>query len=164
MSSSMHKLRSIVVPGISGWQLPRPQFGVLGAQQLPLEGIKGLEDAVARVRNFVLANPDNLTDRTRVITGGGWDHTSKDCHSLWVSSTALELSFPLPNEVKGGTIVRDEHGNPAGVLLDNAQELLKQPGLTEGGFYVTSKSPRERVTSLSRSQLWAGFQLPQPFP
>ncbi|KAH6914102.1 amidohydrolase [Coprinopsis sp. MPI-PUGE-AT-0042] len=147
---------AIIVPGISDSHAHILEFG--GAQQLPLEGTKDVEDTVARVRNFVLANPDILKDRTRVITGGGWDHTvwpdkslpsnqpldddpilrgrpiilqSKDCHALWVSSTALEPSFPLPDEVEGGIIVRDKHGNPTGVLLDNAQELLKQPELTE---------------------------------
>lgn len=60
----------------------------------------------------------------------------------------MEPSFPFPDEVEGGIIVRDEKGKPtgknlrlltsirqptlqSGVLLDNAQELLKQPELTE---------------------------------
>jgi predicted amidohydrolase YtcJ len=56
---------------------------------------------------------------------------SKDCHALWVSSKAIEASLPFPTDVDGGIIVRDNSGQPTGVLLDNAQELLKQPALTE---------------------------------
>ncbi len=32
-------------------------------------------DAVARVREYVLANQDVYRDTTRYILGGGWDHT-----------------------------------------------------------------------------------------
>ncbi|KAI4521922.1 amidohydrolase 3 [Schizophyllum commune Loenen D] len=113
--------------------------------------------AVALVRSFILTNPVIQKDPTRFITGGGWDHTvwngtwpsaadldtdpiiqgrpivlqSKDCHALWVSSKALEMMGELPREVEGGVIVRDAAGNPTGLMLDNAQELVKQPPLTE---------------------------------
>ncbi|KAL1665932.1 amidohydrolase family-domain-containing protein [Schizophyllum commune] len=109
------------------------------------------------VRSFILTNPVVQKDPTRFITGGGWDHTvwngtwpsaadldtdpiiqgrpivlqSKDCHALWVSSKALEMMGELPREVEGGVIVRDAAGNPTGLMLDNAQELVKQPPLTE---------------------------------
>ncbi|PPQ89547.1 hypothetical protein CVT25_012219 [Psilocybe cyanescens] len=120
--------------------------------------LPGLSDAVALIREYVLSNPDILNDSSKVITGGGWDHTiwpttgwpsaadfdadtvvrgrpiilqSKDCHALWVSNRAIEESLPLPESVEGGIIVRDASGSPTGVLLDNAQDLLKQPELTE---------------------------------
>lgn len=69
---------------------------------------------------------------------------SKDGHALWVSQKILTAMQPLPNEVEGGVIVRDDLGNPTGkvgilrtcshvtercmcidpgVLLDNAQIL-----------------------------------------
>ncbi|KAG6843642.1 hypothetical protein H0H87_002098 [Tephrocybe sp. NHM501043] len=48
----------------------------------------------------------------------------------------MAASMPFPNEVDGGVIVRDKAGNPTGVLLDNAQELLKQPKLTEADLNV----------------------------
>ncbi|KAG5636359.1 hypothetical protein H0H81_008307 [Sphagnurus paluster] len=125
------------------------------AQQLPLEGTKTIQDTVARVREFILANPEVLNDTSKLIQGGGWDHTvwptrdwptsahlendpvirgrpvilqSKDCHALWASSKAIEASMPFPESVDGGVIVRDKTGNPT----DKAQELLKQPELTEG--------------------------------
>ena len=39
---------------------------------------------------------------------------SKDCHALWISAKALELSMPLPEEVDGGIIARDDNGRPLG--------------------------------------------------
>ena len=32
-------------------------------------------DAVARVRAYILSNPDIYNDTSKTITGGGWDHT-----------------------------------------------------------------------------------------
>jgi len=32
-------------------------------------------ETVARVRDFILANPDVLNDTSKFIIGGGWDHT-----------------------------------------------------------------------------------------
>ncbi|KAG6832492.1 hypothetical protein H0H87_001417 [Tephrocybe sp. NHM501043] len=146
----------IVVPGLSDSHAHILEYGA--SKELPLEGTKTIEDTVARVRDFILSNPDIHNDTSKFIIGGGWDHTvwptsgwptsahldedpvvrgrpvvlqSKDCHALWASSKAMTSSMPFPNEVDGGVIVRDEAGNPTGVLLDNAQELLKQPKLTE---------------------------------
>ena len=42
---------------------------------------------------------------------------SKDGHALWVSSNVLQKMLPLPNEIEGGFIARDEKGNPTGELL-----------------------------------------------
>ncbi|KAK7472894.1 hypothetical protein VKT23_001002 [Stygiomarasmius scandens] len=147
---------SIVVPGLADSHAHILEYGA--SQQLPLEGTKSVNDTVKRVKEYILANPDVKRDKSKFILGGGWDHTawpsnglpsaadldadpviegrpvvlqSKDCHALWVSSAALENSLPLPSEVEGGVIVRDRYGRPTGMLLDNAQELLKQPELTE---------------------------------
>ncbi|KAJ7434368.1 amidohydrolase [Mycena galericulata] len=53
---------------------------------------------------------------------------------IWTDSVdiAVEwLSLPLPAAVEGGVILTDDAGVPTGVLLDNAQELLKTPPLTQ---------------------------------
>ncbi|TFK44572.1 amidohydrolase family-domain-containing protein [Crucibulum laeve] len=147
---------SIVVPGISDSHGHILEYGA--SQQLPLEGTKTIQDTVARVREFILSNPDVYNDTSKFIMGGGWDHTvwpssgwpsaadldadpvirgrpvilqSKDCHALWVSLRAIESSLPFPEAIEGGVIVRDDTGSPTGLLLDNAQDLLKQPKLTE---------------------------------
>ncbi|KAF5370724.1 hypothetical protein D9758_002094 [Tetrapyrgos nigripes] len=147
---------SIIVPGLADSHAHILEYGA--SQQLPLEGTKSINETVQRVRDYINANPDVKADKSMYILGGGWDHTvwptsgwpsaadldadpiirdrpivlqSKDCHALWVSSAALEGSLPFPSEVEGGVIVRDESGRPTGTLLDNAQELLRQPKLNE---------------------------------
>lgn len=51
--------------------------------------------------------------------------TSKSIHSAWVNSMALQLagitaSSPDP---EGGSILRDEHGQPNGILFESAMQL-----------------------------------------
>ncbi|KAJ6604038.1 amidohydrolase family-domain-containing protein [Mycena sp. CBHHK59/15] len=147
---------AIVVPGLSDSHGHLLEYGA--SKQLPLEGTATINDTVTRVRQYILDNPEILNNPDAFIRGGGWDHTSwpgsewptaadldadpvirgrpvalqsKDCHAQWVSSRALELSAPLPSTVDGGVIMTDSAGAPSGVLLDNAQELLKTPALTE---------------------------------
>ncbi|KAF7310265.1 Amidohydro-3 domain-containing protein [Mycena indigotica] len=162
---------AIVLPGLSDSHGHILEYGA--SRQLPLEGTASIDDTVARVRQYILNTPSILNDTNAFVRGGGWDHTqwpgaawptarhldadpvirgrpvvlqSKDCHALWVSSRALELStarFPADLVVDGGIILTDEKGKPSGVLLDNAQELLLAPELTEedliGRFNVAMK-------------------------
>ncbi|KAF8972938.1 amidohydrolase family-domain-containing protein [Flammula alnicola] len=120
-------------------------------QQLPLESTKSIQDAVARVRQYILSTPDVYNNTSKVITGGGWDHTvwptagwptaadldadsvirgrpvvlqSKDCHALWVSSKAIEVSLPFPEIVEGGVIVRDGVGKPTARATES--DLLRR--------------------------------------
>ena len=49
-------------------------------------------DAVARVREYILSTPEIYNDTSRVITGGGWDHT------VWPSTgwpSAVRVIFPV---------------------------------------------------------------------
>ncbi|KIY48037.1 hypothetical protein FISHEDRAFT_65887 [Fistulina hepatica ATCC 64428] len=149
---------AIAIPGISDSHGHILEYGA--SRELPLEGTKTIQEAVARVRSHILANRALLDDKKKVIMGGGWDHTvwpagrmptaadleedeivrgrllilqSKDCHALWISASALKLiGDDLPKEVDGGVVVRDEIGRPTGLLYDNAQELIlaKQPAPT----------------------------------
>ncbi|KAJ7681284.1 amidohydrolase family-domain-containing protein [Mycena rosella] len=147
---------AIVLPGLSDSHGHLLEYGA--SRQLPLEGTATINDTVARVREYILRTPAVLNNPNAFIRGGGWDHTSwpgsawptaadldadpvirgrpvvlqsKDCHAQWVSARTLELSAPLPSGVEGGVILTDDAGAPTGVLLDNAQELLKTPSLTE---------------------------------
>ncbi|OAX36092.1 hypothetical protein K503DRAFT_695783 [Rhizopogon vinicolor AM-OR11-026] len=147
---------SIVVPGLSDAHAHILEYGA--NRQLPLQGAKTIQETVALVRQHILDNSDILDDSSKFVEGWGWDHTSwpveewptsdaleadpivsgrpvilqsKDGHALWISKAALELSSPLPSEVEGGVIVRDSFGTLTGVLLDNAQDLVKRPVPTE---------------------------------
>ncbi|KAF8894936.1 amidohydrolase family-domain-containing protein [Gymnopilus junonius] len=165
-----------IIPGISDSHAHILEYGA--TQQLPLEGAKTIQDAVALVREYILTNSDIFNDTSKFIIGGGWDHTiwpswpsaddldadiivrgrpvvlqSKDCHALWVSSKVIERSLPIPEDVEGGVIIRDPAGKPTGVLLDNAQDILKLPELTESDllrqFKVTVRDAhRYGITSI----------------
>ncbi|KAJ7782863.1 amidohydrolase family-domain-containing protein [Mycena metata] len=147
---------SIVVPGLSDAHGHILEYGA--SRQLALEGTKDIQETVARVRNYILANPDIHQNTSTYVLGGGWDHTiwpttrwptavdlesdpvlrgrpiilqSKDCHALWVSNKVMEASPQFPDVVEGGVIFRDGSGFPNGMFLDNAQDLVLQPKLTD---------------------------------
>ncbi|KAJ6494587.1 amidohydrolase family-domain-containing protein [Mycena sanguinolenta] len=147
---------AVVVPGLSDSHGHLLEYGA--SRQLPLEGTTTISETVARVREYILRTPAILNNPDAFIRGGGWDHTSwpgaawptsddldadpvikgrlvvlqsKDCHALWVSRRVLELSGPFPPSVDGGVILTDASGAATGMLLDNAQELLNIPPLTE---------------------------------
>jgi predicted amidohydrolase YtcJ len=52
-----------------------------------------------------------------------------DGHAVWVNRAALEQSgiTASTKDPDGGKIVRDERGEPTGVLIDNAVSLVKEP-------------------------------------
>src|SRR5581483_2664664 len=50
---------------------------------------------------------------------------AKDYHSLWLNSTALALANG-DLEVDGGVVERDEHGEPTGVLREEAAWRFKE--------------------------------------
>jgi len=115
------------------------------------------------------------------IRGGGWDANlwavgerphralldavtgnvpvaldSKDLHSVWLNSAALRhvgIRTATP-DVHGGVIERDAHGEPTGVLRDNAINLIRatlpQPDLAE-----TTTAVRAAIPALWRSGLSA---------
>ncbi|KAF9255098.1 amidohydrolase 3 [Marasmius fiardii PR-910] len=147
---------SIIIPGLSDSHAHILEYGKTA--QLALEGTETVDETVALVREYILSNPDLLRDKSRVIFGGGWDHMSwltrkfptaedldsdpiisgrrvvlqsKDCHALWVSAAALDTCGEIPSDIEGGIVIRDVNSKPTGVLLDNAQELLKLPPPTE---------------------------------
>jgi len=64
---------SVIVPGLMDSHAHILEYGANA--QLPLEGAKTVEDTVAIVRNYILAHPDIIGDKTKIIEGWGWDHT-----------------------------------------------------------------------------------------
>ncbi|KAI0093329.1 amidohydrolase family-domain-containing protein [Irpex rosettiformis] len=139
---------AIIVPGITDSHTHTLEYGF--TKVLPLEGTRTVRETVGRIRQYIDSKPDLLADKSKIVEGWGWDHTkwlettwpssadlesdpvvagrpiilqSKDGHALWVSQNILTAMQPLPDEVEGGVIIRDESGQPTGVLLDNAQIL-----------------------------------------
>ncbi|WRT65197.1 uncharacterized protein IL334_002140 [Kwoniella shivajii] len=117
------------------------------AQQLQLHGCKSIAEVIERVEAFVKSNP--LTPGAWV-EGLGWDQnmwTEKefpiaddfntspilrdlpislsrvDFHVEWVSPAILEMLGDIP-DVNGGQVVRDKDGNPTGIFVDNAINML----------------------------------------
>ena len=54
-----------------------------------------------------------------------------DGHARWVSPAVLRQMPELPESVDGGLIVRDKQGNPTGVFVDNAANLISIPEWSE---------------------------------
>ncbi len=113
--------------------------------QCDLSGTASAEEAVAAVRAYAEANPDE-----EWILGGGWSMdcfpggnparglldaaapgrpvllASRDHHSLWASTAAIEragLGPDTPDPVDG-VIVREEDGSPAGTFHEGAGDLF----------------------------------------
>ncbi|KAF9809090.1 hypothetical protein IEO21_07588 [Rhodonia placenta] len=142
----------IIVPGLSDSHAHILEYGAM--KQIPLEGTHTVQETVKHIREYILSNPDIRDDPSKFVEGWGWDHTqwlsatwptaddldrdsvvrgrpvvlqSKDGHALWVSSTVIKSMEPMPEDVPGGVIMRDDSGNPTGVFLDNAQDLVVLP-------------------------------------
>lgn len=138
--------RRTVVPGFIDAHMHLLAFAQ-SLRQVRLEGAASLAAIEERVaRHVSRARPGEW------IEGRGWDKNlwtterfptralldrvaphnpvllaSRDGHALWVNSMALEqagLTAATP-EPAGGRILRDERGTPTGVLLENAQALLR---------------------------------------
>ncbi|CAK5281440.1 unnamed protein product [Mycena citricolor] len=147
---------AIIVPGLSDAHAHLLEYGA--SKQLALEGTQSIAETVTRVRDYVLGNSDIKANPNAYVLGGGWDHTSwsttrwptaedleqdpvlkgrpiilqsKDCHALWVSEKVISASGPFPPAVDGGVIFRQDNGSPNGMFLDNAQDLLAQPELSD---------------------------------
>ncbi|KAF4617162.1 hypothetical protein D9613_005991 [Agrocybe pediades] len=145
-----------VVPGLSDAHAHIIENGYM--MNLPLSSAESAQGVVQLLKNYVLSHPDIMNDTTRWIEGMGWDHTKwpdaryptaddldqepllKNClialsridgHSRWVSFAVMKLIPHLPEKVDGGLIVRDESGEPTGIFVDNAMDLLPIPQWTE---------------------------------
>ena len=118
-------------------------------ERVNLLGLNSLEETLARVAGAVAARRTAGTDSW--ILGRGWDQNDwpgerfpgrhdldrvsrevpvslsrVDGHALWVNSRALELAgiTAATPDPAGGKILRDPDGNPTGILVDNAGDLV----------------------------------------
>ncbi|MCS7061353.1 MAG: amidohydrolase [Anaerolineae bacterium] len=138
---------AFVMPGMIDAHL-HLQWSGLEMRRVNVFEAPSVDVVVARVRERARSTPAG-----RWITGSGWtqdvwrpsrfptaveldaatsDHlvalSAKSGHAMWVNSAALQqcgISAQTPDP-PGGQIVRDEAGNPTGVLLENAMSLITQ--------------------------------------
>ncbi|HMQ34365.1 MAG TPA: amidohydrolase [Chloroflexaceae bacterium] len=142
-----------VVPGLTDAHV-HIVFQGLTAREARLGEAASLDDALAVVAGRARDLPPGAW-----LRGWGWDHipwgrrwptradldavcpdrpamlTRKDGHSLWVNSRALALAGVTADtpDPAGGQIQRDRDGEPTGVLLESAMELVRAvvPPVTE---------------------------------
>ncbi len=132
----------VVVPGFTDSHVHFPTWA-LAQNEVNLDGCTNLDEALQRLRG-VEVQPG------RWLRGYGWrsgdwqpqrDPTrheldaitgrtpagliAKDYHSLWLNSAALELANG-DLEVDGGVVERDEHGEPTGILREEAAWRFKE--------------------------------------
>lgn len=115
--------------------------------QVDLRNTNSVSSAVQKVRTYAKDQP-----QMEWITGRGWNqeqwqkkvfptaaHLDEavtkrpvwlmrvDAHAGWANSEALRLAGIDKDTVapEGGEIIRDEQGNPTGVLVDNAMQLVE---------------------------------------
>lgn len=133
-----------LLPGLIDGHVHVESVGAL-RRQVRLERVQSPGEALRRVRAWAIEHPEGW------IVGRGWDQNrwaSKafprasdldaaigdrpaaliriDGHAIWVNSAALRLSgitreTPDP---PGGRILRDANGEPEGVLVDSAVDLV----------------------------------------
>jgi len=111
-----------------------------------LTGTQSLDEALAKVKAYAAAHPE-----ARWIRGGGWNQeiwklgrfpTAReldsvvsdrpawlsriDGHAAWANSAAIKLArvTKATGDPSGGRIERDADGNPAGVFVDGATDLI----------------------------------------
>jgi predicted amidohydrolase YtcJ len=133
-----------VVPGLTDAHVHITQQG-LTMREANLAGVTSLAQAQQIIATRVAALPPGAW-----LRGGGWNHvtwgriwptsadldavcpdrpailTRKDGHSLWVNSRALALAgiTAATPDPEGGQIQRDRDGQPTGILIETAMDLM----------------------------------------
>jgi len=116
------------------------------AMQVNLEGTRSIQEALDRVKTYSLENPD-----VDWILGRGWNQvlwtenrfptseeleavsdgrpiylTRVDGHAAWVNAKALQMAGISRETIdpNGGKVIKDRRGNPTGVLIDSAMDMV----------------------------------------
>lgn len=80
-----------------------------------------------------------------------------DGHSIWVNSRALELAKIDKNTVDpdGGKIIRDKTGEPTGMLIDNAADMLMNllPELSEAETINLIQTAENKLLSFGLTEI-----------
>ncbi len=125
-----------ILPGFNDSHVHFPTWS-LARHQVRLEGALSREEALERValglagvpkggwlrgvgwRDGNWTEPPDRASLDRVAPGVPVALMAKDYHSLWLNGAALAQA-DAPLDVPGGVVERDEHGEPNGVLRENA--------------------------------------------
>jgi hypothetical protein len=149
---------------------------VLGLGELKLQAdlrdTTSLDDALARIRKHIAANPG-----ARWVIGRGWNQvlwkerrfptareldavvgdraavmTRIDGHATWVNSAALKVAGITAStaDPPGGQIMRDASGQATGILVDTAEELIEKhiPDATDAEVKSQLLAAMQEVASL----------------
>ncbi len=160
-----------VLPGLTDSHIHLMYFSK-GLRQVQAE-TPSLQKVLAAVAEFAQREPAGAW-----ITGFGWNHNvwggefptatyldqvapehpvvliAKSAHACWVNSLVLRLAriTAETEDPPGGRIVRDENGNPTGVLLEEAMDLVYRlmPGLSTA---EAAESLRQGMAAAHRAGL-----------
>lgn len=116
--------------------------------RIDLDGATSYEDALTRIKAHLKTNPPkrgswvigkgwkreqwrelrwpHKTDLDRLLPNNPTAIYSKDEHQMWVNSAALRLAgIDISSaDPAGGEVQRDLHGEPTGILKDNADKAI----------------------------------------
>lgn len=139
----------------------------LGFQELDVNvaGISSLDSTLQKISNYADQYPDR-----EWIQGRGWNHTRWDInrfptaaeldqavedrpvwlsrvdgHAGWANTKAMELAgiTSETEDPSGGKIIRDSNGNPTGVFVDAAMQLIDSK--------VPARTPDENRQALEKA-------------
>ncbi|KAG1736242.1 hypothetical protein EDB19DRAFT_1722436, partial [Suillus lakei] len=130
---------------------------------LNLEDCTSVNEVLSHLKAYLLTTFRDDFDREPLLRGRRTFLARIDVHASSVSNRVLQLIAPLPENIDGGLIIRDEHGKPTGISIDNAMDLiLSQPFIEaramEHFTRATTDALAVGLTKLSETQkLPVGF-------
>lgn len=156
-----------IIPGLMDAHIHLSQYA-LGLQQVDCETASRAE-CLGRVAERVAHTPPG-----EWILGHGWNQnewsegfgcaadldavapanpvylTAKSVHAAWVNTLAMQMAgiSASTTDPPGGRIQRDEHGNPTGILLESAMQLVDE--------VIPSGTPHQIAQAIrkAQTQLW----------
>lgn len=167
-----------LLPGLTDAHGHVGNHGLL-LQSANLIGSSSELDAVQRVRSFIEQEPDQ-----QWIQGRGWNQVlwennafptyrsldilgadkfivlkRVDGHATWVNSAVLKKAGidKYSRDPEGGQIIRDSKGNPTGVLIDNAKNLVTavMPAINDAQMTVRLHRAMEDLASYGLTSVHA---------
>lgn len=154
-----------VIPGLIDAHVHFSSYGS-SLKELNFVGTKSIEEIIEIVKkNLPTFKPGEW------ITGHGWDHedwekkefptykeisevtpenpvyfTRVDGHAGWANKKAMEIAgiTKETQDPPGGRIIRDENGEPTGVFIDTAQDLIEK--------HIPEKSYEWKKDAILRAQ------------